>query len=76
MNLVFAGLCATFHHQYFKIVDMLAHHFERNIDLNPCATPCKPKQEVDEVVAKEENKQQEKRIIKLAEGHNFGWKLL
>lgn len=38
MSLVFAGSYAAFHHQYFKMVDMMMHHFEQNMyGLNPHA---------------------------------------
>ena len=31
MSLVFAGWHAAFHHQYFKMVDMLMHQFEQQV---------------------------------------------
>ena len=73
---MFSGSRAAFYHECFKMVDILMHHFERNIHLNPHAKPYEPKQEVDEEDIKEENqKQQEKRITNLMEEYDFGWKL-
>ena len=43
MSLVFAGSCTAFHHQYFKMVDILMHYFEQNMhSLNPSAKPYAP----------------------------------
>ena len=58
MSLVFAGSRAAFYRQHFNAVDMSMRPFERSIHLNPHPKPCKPKQNVDEVVIKEENHQQ------------------
>ena len=63
MSLVFAGSYTAFHHQCFKMVGILTHHFERHMHLNPLnpyAKPSEPKQEVDKKDVKEENQQQEK----------------
>ena len=58
MSLVFLGSYTAFHHQYFKMVDMLIHHFDMNMKkLNPCTKPYKPKKEVEEVNTKEEVQQ-------------------
>lgn len=40
MSLVFAGSHAAFHYQYFKMVDILVHHFEQQSHgLNSHAAP-------------------------------------
>ena len=55
MSLVFAGSCAGFHHQYFKMTDMLIHHFKQNMHgLNLCATSYAPRKEVNEIDRKDE----------------------
>ena len=74
MSLEFAGVRTPFHHQYFQMVDILINYFSRNrLNLKPCAKPCEPNAEVEEVNANEEVK--DMRIIKLIEGHDFGWKI-
>ena len=76
MSLVFVGSCTAIHHQCFKMVDMLIHHFEMNMKkLNPCAKPYEPKKEVEEVNANEEVQQKDKRVMQRVEGHDFGWKI-
>ena len=55
MSLVFAGSCAAFHNQHFKMSDTLTHEFEQNIyGLNLHATPYASKKEVDKVDGKED----------------------
>ena len=40
MSLVFVGNHTSFHHQHFKMVDILIHHYEQTKSrLNPYATP-------------------------------------
>ena len=40
MSLVFVGNHTNFHHQHFKMVDILIHHYEQTKwSLNPYATP-------------------------------------
>ena len=74
MSLV-VGLHAAFHHQYFKMVDVLIHYFEMSTKkLNPCAKPCEPKCELEEVIATEKAQQKDKRAMKIIEGYDFGWK--
>ena len=54
MSLVFVGSYAAFHYQYFKMVDALIQHFEKNTHgLNPHAMPYAPRKEVDKVDKKE-----------------------
>ena len=54
MSLAFTGSHVAFHHQYFKMIDMLIHLCEMNAKkLNPCAKPHKPKHEVEEVITTE-----------------------
>ena len=79
MSLVFTGACTAFHHQCFKMVDMLINHFEHTMfGLNPYAAPYVPRMEGNKVDAKEEGKgskyTKHKRINKLLDGNDFGWK--
>ena len=77
MSLVFTGACTAFHHQCFKMVDMLINHFEHNrCGLNPCAAPCAPRTEGNKVETKEEGQEpKHKRTNKLLDGNDFGWKI-
>ena len=43
--------------------------------MNPCAAPYVPRKEVDKVNRKDEEQQKCKRISKLVEGYDFGWKI-
>ena len=76
MSLVFAGSHVAFHHQYFKIVDMLIHHFEKHMHgLNLRAKPYAHRKEEDKINRKEDNQQNHKRANKLMEECDFGWKI-
>lgn len=71
MSLVFVGPCAVFHHQYFKMVDMLIHHCEMNAEkLNACVKTHVLKHEVEEVIA---TKQKDKREMELMKGDDLEW---
>ena len=62
MSLVFVGQHTNFHHQHFKMVDMLIHHYEQTKwSLNPCATPYIPK-EPKETEINNNNKGDERRV--------------
>ena len=80
MILVFTGECTAFHHQCFKMVDMLINHFEHSMcGLNPCAAPHVPRKEGNKVEIKEEDQEpkhkKHKRMNKILDGDDFGWKI-
>lgn len=47
MSLAFVGNYTSFHHQHFKMVDILIHHYEQTKSrLNPHATPCSYEEQI------------------------------
>ena len=75
MSLVFVGLCATFHHQCFKMVDTLIRYHEQKISsLNPHATPYVPESQI-KVEIKNDNNRKEIRVANTNNEHENNNKL-
>ena len=74
MSLVFVGNYTSFHHQCFKMVDVLIHHYEQTKSrLNPYATPCSYKEQImisDNDVKVEKKKTDTSEDMKEAQAHN------
>ena len=74
MSLVFVGNYTSFHHQHFKMVDILIHHYEQTKSrLNPHATPHRCKEQIminNNDMKVEKKKTDTSEDMKEAQAHN------
>ena len=62
MSLVFVGQYTNFHHQYFKMVEILIYDYKQNMQsLNPCAIPYAPKEQKEPEI--KNNNQEDERSV-------------
>ena len=71
MSLVFTGSYTEFHRQYFKMVEIMTHHFEQNMHgLNPHARPYVPTDSREEGSVENDAVSEEENDIKTQQHQN------